>query len=129
MLAASRSMLVSASICLKRTFSTPSSSARRCAVCSMSGEKSELISVPPGWISSAARSPVSPVPAASSSSVSPGCGLIASIIHAETGMYAVRSSSRRASQPAAASDQRLRLSVRKSSGSPTGPTLAEGRRG
>ena len=69
MLAASRSMLVSASICLKRTLPTPSSSARRCAVWSISGEKSELISVPPGWISSAASSPVSPVPAASSSSV------------------------------------------------------------
>ena len=62
---------------------------------------------------------MSPVPAASSSSVCPGCGSIASIIHAETGIVPVRSASRRASQPAACAPQRLRLSARKSSGTAT----------
>jgi hypothetical protein len=105
-------MLVSASICLKRTFSTRSSSARRCAAESISGAKSDEISSPPGATSSAARNPVSPKPAASSRMTSPGWGSIASIIHAETGMEKVRWESRRASQPAAAPPQRLRLSAR-----------------
>src|SRR5215217_6155772 len=119
-------MLVSASICLKRTLEIPSSSARRRAVASISGEKSELISVPPGSTSSAASRPVSPVPAASSSSVSPGCGSSASIIHAETGIVDTRSWSRRDSQPSAWALQRLRLCARKSSGIATSAgTLAQ----
>ena len=78
------------------------------------------MSSPVGATSSAARKPVSPVPAASSSSVCPGCGSSASISQAETGIVLVRSWSRRASQPAACAPHRLRLSMRKSSGTGTG---------
>ena len=60
---------------------------------SISGTRSELISVPPGWMSSAARKPVSPGPAASSMIVWPGWGAIASTSHVETGIVAWRSSS------------------------------------
>ncbi len=119
MLAAGTSMLVSASICLKRTLATPSSSARRRAVASISTEKSERITSPVGATSSAASSPVSPVPAASSSSVWPACGSSASISQAETGIVLVRRASRCASQPPACASQRLRLLMRKSSGSAT----------
>ena len=48
MLAASTSIEVSASICLKRTLSSPSACARSWATVSISGTKSEQISVPPG---------------------------------------------------------------------------------
>jgi hypothetical protein len=45
-----------------------------------------VISVPPGAISSAAKKPVSPIPAARSSTVAPGCGCAASSIQALTGI-------------------------------------------
>ena len=52
----------------------PCARALRCAAASISGAKSLVISVPPGWISSAARNPVSPIPAARSSTRVPGLG-------------------------------------------------------
>ncbi len=115
MLAASTSIEVSASICLKRTLRSPSASARSCATLSISGTKSEQISVPPGSISSAARKPVSPGPAASSSSVSPGCGPSASTIQVATGIVARRSWSARTPHPFAVAVQRARLCCRMSS--------------
>ena len=71
-----------------------------------------MISVPPGWISSAARKPVSPMPAASSSTVWPGWGSIASTIQVETGIALLRSQSACASQPSAVVAQRRRFSWR-----------------
>ena len=60
------------SICRNRTFVIPFCSARRCAAASISGAKSLVINVPPGLINSAARYPVSPIPAARSNTVCPG---------------------------------------------------------
>ena len=64
--------------------------ARRCAAVSISGAKSLVISSPPGWISSYARYPVSPRPAASSRIVCPGWGWIASTIAALNGHRVAR---------------------------------------
>src|SRR4051794_32434222 len=88
----------------------PSRCARFCAAVSISGTKSEVISVPPGASRSAARKPVSPMPAARSRMVWPGCGSIASIIQTLTGMVCARNQSARADQPAAARAQRSLLS-------------------
>ena len=74
--------------------------------------KSELMSVPPGAMSSAARKPVSPGPAASSSTRWPGWGSIASTSQPETGRNAACIRSRCVPQPAAARAQRWRLALR-----------------
>ena len=72
---------------------------------------------PPGAISSAARKPVSPTPAASSSTRWPGCGSIASTSHCETGIAAAWKRALRRCQPSAARSQRSRTAARSSSGS------------
>src|SRR3954468_1925984 len=105
MLAAGWSSGVPRSIWRKRTFLA---FALLWAAESISGEKSDVISCPPGSISSAARYPVSPSPAARSRIVCPGCGWIASTIASDTGMVSRANWSARASQPAAALIQRSR---------------------
>src|SRR4051812_47546228 len=98
------------SIWRKRTLEMPRCSARRCAAESISGAKSLVISVPPGWIRLAARNPVSPIPAARSRIVCPGCGAIASTIAVETGSESLPNLSACFSQPSAARTQRSRAS-------------------
>src|SRR5690242_3658046 len=105
MVAVGWSIGVLRSICRKRTFLA---FARRCAADSISGEKSDVISWPPGSISSAARNPVSPIPAARSRIVWPGWGWIASIIQVATGIVASRNQSAWFSHPWAARAQRSR---------------------
>src|SRR5690242_19842625 len=106
---------------LNSTLSRPSSSARRRATSSISCDASVLISLPPGRTSSAAISPVSPGPAASSRTVCPGCGSTWSTSHVDTTAADACIAARRRSQPAAAPPQRSRERARNSSGSSSTP--------
>ena len=128
---ASRSMLVSASICLKRTLPIPSSSARRCAACSISGAKSEEISVPPGCDQlGGEEAGVAGAGARARAASGPGCGSIASIIQAETGIVA-RAQRRRGARPSPrpARPSACGSRVRKSSGAPPRGDASAGPRG
>ena len=69
------------------------------------------MSVPPGRISSAARKPVSPGPAASSSTRWPGWSRACSSIHADTGIPNSRMRSACLPHPAAARSQRATISA------------------
>ena len=103
--------------CGTRRSSCPAASARARACATISSTASELISRPPGAISSAARKPVSPGPAASSSTRWPGCGSIASTSQCETGSPADWKTSRCVPQAPAARAQCSRLVRRYSEGS------------
>src|ERR1700722_6364658 len=99
------------------TLLRPRASARSRAPTSIASAWSETITPPIGATSSAASMPVSPRPAASSSTRSPGCGTVASIIQCETGAPNSRIARCWRAQPEAASSQLRRLSSRCSFGS------------
>ena len=82
-----------------RRWSARARAARARAPSSIASAWSEMITPPVGATSSAASMPVSPSPAASSSTRSPGCGAIASIIQCDTGAPNSRISSWRRTQP------------------------------
>ena len=68
----------------------------RCAASTIASASSVMIAFPPGATSSAASSPVSPAPAASSSTRWPGCRCAASDSHCETADRVARKASARA---------------------------------
>ena len=94
----------------------PSSAARALATSSIGSATSVMTIVPIGCSSSAARRPVSPGPAASSSIFRPGCGSTRSTSHCETGSAAAWNTARCAPHPAAARSQRSVICARSSSG-------------
>ena len=91
------------SACMLRssTFVAPTSSACSRAAATMLSEPSVMSTLPPGATICAASSPVSPSPAASSSTRCPGWGWIASTSHCDTGSIARWKFSRVAVQPPA----------------------------
>ena len=107
----------SASMTLNSTLVICSSAARARATSIMPSETSLRIIVPMGCSSSAARSPVSPGPAASSSMRRPGCGSTRSTSHCETGSAAAWKTARCAPQPRAERSQRSVICARSASGS------------
>ena len=80
----------------------------------MLSEPSVMSTLPPGATSCAASSPVSPKPAASSSTRCPGWGWIASTSHCDTGSIVRWNVARVAFQPAAMVSQRAISSSRSS---------------
>src|ERR1700722_19165947 len=107
----------SSSSCANSTLSVPVCAARARATPSIASAPSLEIRVPPGRISSAAMKPVSPGPAASSSTRWPGCSASPSIIATETGIPHARTRSARLPHPWAADSHIWRLAARCSSGS------------
>src|SRR5271165_5452265 len=99
------------------TLLRPSAIARSRAPESIASARSETITPPIGATSSAANMAVSPRPAASSSTRSPGCGPIASIIQCETGALNSRIARCWRVQPDAASSQFCKLASRWALGS------------
>ena len=96
-----------ASIVRNSTFPSPRAAAPRRAASTMADPRSVEINLPAAPIRSAARKPVSPGPAASSSTVCPGCGSIRSTSHSETPRCDSKTCSRYRSQAGeTASDQR-----------------------
>ena len=108
-LAVSRS-IHSSSSWRNSTLSMPASAARRRATSIIGSAPSLEMSVPPGLTSSAAMKPVSPGPAASSSTRWPGCRSSDSTIATETGMPQSRTRSARLPQPPAAVSHVSRVS-------------------